>query len=204
MDRTYRRGDLGGQATHVMTLARVFPQDQEAVWAAFSTAKRLSRWFLPVSGDLRVGGRYQFEGNAGGVIEACEPPKRIAATWEMMGGVSWVELTFAPDPGGTRFTLRHTSRAGDLPPGMWDKFGPGAVGVGWELGLYGLGLHLAGQDAERDKAAEASWVASSEGRAMVIASAEGWAAAGTAGGEDAAMMQATIPALIAFYTGTPA
>ena len=30
--------------------------------------ERIPRWFLPVSGDLRLGGRYQLEGNAGGEV----------------------------------------------------------------------------------------------------------------------------------------
>jgi hypothetical protein len=34
----------------------------------------LRRRFPPVSGDLRLGGKYQLGGNAGGEILACEPP----------------------------------------------------------------------------------------------------------------------------------
>src|ERR1022692_1430641 len=49
---------------------------------------RFRRWFLPVSGDLRLGGRFQIEGNASGTIERCDPPKGFTATWEYGGAVS--------------------------------------------------------------------------------------------------------------------
>ena len=31
----------------------------------------------PISGDLRLGGRYQLQGNAGGEILVCEPPQHL-------------------------------------------------------------------------------------------------------------------------------
>lgn len=204
MDRSFRTIKREGADAFVLTTGRVYPQGRAAVWAAFTSAERLARWFMPVEGELRLGGRYQFQGNAGGVVEACEPEARIAVTWEMMGAVSWVELTFVSEGEGTRLTLRHTAKNADLPPGFWDQYGPGAVGVGWELGFYGLELHLANPDAAKPPEADPAWMASAEARAMVTASAEGWAAAAIAGGEDAAVMRATVPALIAFYTGTPA
>jgi hypothetical protein len=30
---------------------------------------------MPISGELRVGGSFQLEGNAGGEILTCEPPR---------------------------------------------------------------------------------------------------------------------------------
>jgi hypothetical protein len=37
--------------------------------------------FLPISGDYRVGGRFQFEGNAGGEILVREKPHLLRVTW---------------------------------------------------------------------------------------------------------------------------
>src|SRR5437667_221963 len=62
------------------------------VWDACTNPERIARWFLPVSGDLREGGSYQLEGNAGGRIERCDPPHGFTATWEWGGNVSWIEL----------------------------------------------------------------------------------------------------------------
>jgi hypothetical protein len=38
-------------------------------WDGCPSLDRLPQWFLPVSGELRLGGRYQLEGNAGGTVE---------------------------------------------------------------------------------------------------------------------------------------
>jgi len=196
-------GRREGAATHVISLSQVFPQALAAVWGAFLSPERLARWFAPVTGDLRQGGRYQVQGNAGGVIEACEPERRIALTWEAMGSTSWVVLDFASEGAGTRLTLTHTARSRDLPPEFWDKFGPGATGVGWELGFIGLGLHLPQPEAPRPADFETAWVGSPEGRAAIIASARGWTEAAVAGGQQAAATAGWAAELVAFYTGRP-
>ena len=64
-------------------------------------------------------------------------------------------------------------------------------------------MTLNGPDAPRDPAL-AVWHTTPEGRAFFTAGAKAWAEAAIAGGEDAAKMRATVPALIASYTGAPA
>ena len=59
-----------------------------------------------------------------------------------------------------RLTLAHTS----IHSPHWDEFGPGAAGVGWELGLMGLAVHLERPDDAQIDYKEA-FVASPEGRA---------------------------------------
>jgi len=39
------------------------------------------RWFLPLHGDLREGGSFQLEGNAGGDILTCTPPQLLRVTF---------------------------------------------------------------------------------------------------------------------------
>ena len=130
----------------VVTLSRSFTASAEYLWDAVTNAERIPRWFMPVSGDLRLGGRYQLEGNAGGTIVTCEPPSLVAVTWEFAGDVSWVEVSIAEEGAGrARVTLSHTAL---LSP-HWDEFGSGAVGVGWEMGLLGLALYLAQPDAPK-------------------------------------------------------
>ena len=48
----------------------------------------------------------------------------------------------------------------------WAQFGPGAVGVGWELGLLGLSLYLASGSAV-EPAQFATWSASDEGKQFI-------------------------------------
>lgn len=174
MTREVRRGELDGQETVIVYLARTYATDVLDLWDALTSPSRLSRWFLPVSGDLRLGGRYQFEGNAGGTIEECTKPERVKVTWEFGGGKSWVTVELTPQPDGTKFSLAHESH---LIPGFTDKFGPGAVGVGWDLGFLGLTRHLEDPTAERPPEADTTWATSPEALDAYRQSSEAWAEA---------------------------
>ncbi len=61
-----------GQPAGAVSLSRSFDTTLEGLWEAITGPERIPRWFLPVSGDLKLGGHYQLEGNAGGTIIACE------------------------------------------------------------------------------------------------------------------------------------
>jgi uncharacterized protein YndB with AHSA1/START domain len=183
---------------NTVTIGKTYDAPLDDVWDACTNPARIPRWFLPVSGELRLGGRYKLEGNAGGTIEACDPPNGFAATWEYGGDVSWIELRLTGDPqGGTRFELEHIGAAGDE---KWGEFGPGALGVGWDLGLTGLRLHLA-SGAAVDPAEGAAWVASEDGRQFVSLSSRSWCDAHVAAGADAAVAQAAADRTVVAYTG---
>lgn len=189
-----------GEPGRVVTLTRAFATDPADLFDACTNAERIPRWFLPVTGELREGGRYQLEGNAGGTVERCDPPRSFAATWEFGGAVSWIEVTFrALDDGRSELKLVHTMGLDD--GGHWDRFGPGAVGVGWELGLLGLSLFVAGGGVERPALSEEEMATSPEGQAFIRASAEGWGEAAIAGGEDAGQARTAAARTAAFYTG---
>jgi Activator of Hsp90 ATPase homolog 1-like protein len=147
-----------------------------------------------------VGGRYQLEGNAGGTVERCDPPRSLAATWEFGGEVSWIELRLsAAAEGGTSLELEHIARVDDA---RWAEFGPGAVGVGWDLTMLGLSQHL-DTGANNDAAEWMAWMGSDEGRAFVVASSERWREASIACGTDQSAAQAAADRTTAFYTGAP-
>ncbi len=63
-------------------------------------------------------------------------------------------------PGGGRHALHPGAHRVD--DERWVQFGPGAVGVGWDLGLLGLRLYLAGDGTPVDPAAFQTWSASDE------------------------------------------
>src|SRR6478609_4881589 len=91
--REVRSGRRDGAPTKIAVARRTYPTGQAELWSALTDADRIPRWFLPISGSLAVGGRYQFEGNAGGVVERCDEPASFAVTWEFGPTVSWVEVT---------------------------------------------------------------------------------------------------------------
>jgi uncharacterized protein YndB with AHSA1/START domain len=195
--RTLEAGDA-----RTVTISRVYDTPVEDLWDACTNPERISRWFLPVSGDLRLGGRYAFEGNAAGTIERCEPPHAVNATWEYGGQVSWVELRLTPETDGrARFALDHIAHVDDE---LWAQFGPGAVGVGWDLGVLGLSLHLSGRDEMPDPADAAAWQASDEGRRFSTLASERWGEASIAAGTDAGEARAAAKRTTDAYTGQPA
>jgi len=205
VDRTVGSGELEGAPTRVQKLSQTYPSPLEDVWDAVTSAERIPRWFLPIEGDLRLGGRYQLVGNAGGEVLECAPPQGDTAhyrvTWEFGGGVSWVEVALQRvDEESTRLDLIHTAKEADLPPGFWEIYGPGATGVGWDGGLLGLALHLAGNSDLPPEAAEA-WASTDEGRAFYRAAADAWGAAQIAGGGDPDAATAAADATYGFYTG---
>ena len=181
-------------------LTRVYATGLDDLWDACTNPERIPRWFVPVSGELHAGGRYQLEGNAGGTIERCDPPNGFRATGEFGGQTSWIELRLATiDDDTTRLELEHVSRADDE---TWVRFGPGATGIGWELGLGGLGRHVGGEE-RLDPAAAQAWAVSDEGRRFMTESSERWSEAALAAGIDPGTVRDWSKRTAAFYTGAP-
>lgn len=189
--------DAGEARTVVVT--QTYRAAIEDVWDACTNAERIPRWFLPISGELRLGGRYQLEGNAGGTVETCDPPNGFTATWEFGGSMSWIELRLtALGADETRFELEHIAQIDD----HWGQFGPGAVGIGWDLGLLGLAPHL-GLGAGLSPAEGAAWTASDEGKAFITLSGRAWGEAAAAAGDDPQEAAAAAQRTIDAYTGVP-
>lgn len=139
-----------------MSISQTCDATIDDFWDACTHPERIPRWFLPISGDLRVHGRYELEGNASGTIEHCDPPKSFSATWEYGGEVTWIEVRLSSEAGGTRFELEHTAHVDDE---RWAEFGPSATGIGWDMGLPGLTSHLASGET-LDPRDSAAWMAS--------------------------------------------
>jgi uncharacterized protein YndB with AHSA1/START domain len=196
--REVRTGARNGTPTRIAVARRTYATDRDDLWSAVTDPERIPRWFLPVSGDLRTGGRYQLEGNAGGVVERCEPPELFAVTWEYGPMLSWLQVTLRPDSDGTTLELVHEA---PVDPDTWAQFGPGAVGVGWDLGLLGLQLHLA-SGAQVDATAALAFPTTPAGRDFLRVAATGWADAAVADGDDATAAHQAATRTVDFYTGT--
>jgi uncharacterized protein YndB with AHSA1/START domain len=136
--------ELRGAPAHVVELRRGFRAPVADVWDACTQPERIRHWLSPLSGDLRPGGSFQLEGNAGGTITTCEPPHRLQLTWQFGDAEpSLVSLELAAvGDDTTELVLRHIVPDDD----HWAQYGPGAVGVGWEPALATLAASIAGDD----------------------------------------------------------
>jgi uncharacterized protein YndB with AHSA1/START domain len=158
--------DGAGERVSVL-LRRSYDTAAQDVWDAVTHPDRIKRWLMPISGELGVGGSFQLEGNAGGEILTCEPPRLLRVSFG--GPTSIVQLRLTPD--GDRDTvleLEHTV------PIEIAQSGAGAlwVGPGWDGALLGLGLFLRGE-AIGDPVAAAN---SPQARAFSKQSVHAWAA----------------------------
>jgi uncharacterized protein YndB with AHSA1/START domain len=200
--RELGKGSVPAGEAHAVVLRRRYDAEIEDVWDAVTSAERLRRWFLPVSGDLRLGGKYQLEGNAGGEILACEPPRRLKVSWlfgpDAEDGTSEVEVRLTPGPDGdTEFELVHAAIVDEV---FFPTYGPGATGVGWDLGLLSLAVHLAGGEI----ADPSEFESSPEAREFSRRSAAAWGEAHLAAGGDPEQVAAAVRATTQFYVPDPA
>ncbi|HWM18356.1 MAG TPA: SRPBCC family protein [Ilumatobacteraceae bacterium] len=189
-------GERDGKATRIVIAERDFPSPPYDVWDALTNPERIPRWLLPVRGELRLGGRYELEGNASGTITDCEPPRHLAATWEYGGEVSWIDVVLTgADDDGTHLRLEHSAHTDD---DRWIEFGPGAVGVGWDLAFLGLAEHLVTRaSVQHDESAP-----SPELITFMRMSSDDWCRASIEAGTPAEEARAAADRTTAAYTGS--
>ena len=196
--RTIGTRTLEAGEARVSTISQVYETDIEDLWEAVTSPERIPRWFLPISGELKEGGHYQLEGNAGGTITRCDRPHGYSATWEFGGTVSWIEVRLRPAGGGTRFELEHMAHVADE---FRDQFGPTATGIGWDMGLYGLAGHLADPDGAVKPEDAVAWMQSEDGKRFMRLSADAWTEAYVATGADPDTARGMADRGYAAYTG---
>jgi uncharacterized protein YndB with AHSA1/START domain len=187
---------LAAGEARTVTISRVYDTTLDDLWDACTNPERIPRWFLPVEGELRLGGRYSFQGNASGTIERCDAPHSLDATWEFGGQTSWVQVRLTPEGERARFTLAHIAHVEDE---LWAQYGPGAVGLGWDGATLGLALHLQGGERPADPMA---WQASEEGRAFFTLASERWREASVAAGTPEEEARAAEERVTGAYTAT--
>lgn len=196
--RVVRNTQVDGQSAKAVVASRVYDTDVADLWEAVTDAARMSRWFSPVTGELKLGGRFHVEGNASGTITACVPGKSYAGTWEFMGHTSWIEVTVSAEGDGAKLEISHIA---PHPNPHWDQFGAGAGGVGWELGLLGLAEHLK-RPADNVRAEGMNgWETSDEAKELVRASSTDWGRAAIDGGDEREAAMRAAEATRRFYSG---
>ena len=195
--REVRDSQRDGRSTRAVVASRAFGAKAEDVWDAITRPEQIARWFAPVTGDLKLGGRYQVQGNAGGKITQCARPRELGATWEIGGGVSWIDVSLRPERAGTQLELRHTAS----PEAHWEQYGAGAVGIGWDIALMGLDLHLKDPKGGQLLAGAVQWQTTEEGKRFMRASGDRWGQAEIANGADRRLALAAADRTKRFYCG---
>lgn len=190
-----------GRMAFEIVAAREYNTGAADLWDALTNPVRLEQWFLPVTGELQEGGNFQFEGNAGGEIRECAAPASLVVTWGMGEDTSLVSLKLEEVAADcTRLTLEHT---GKVAPEFWEQYGPGAVGIGWDMALFGAAEHLLPEPAVTRANAE-TWMMSDEGKSFSRESGAAWGEAAIAGGDEPAAAERAAATVIGFYTGETA
>jgi uncharacterized protein YndB with AHSA1/START domain len=155
-----------------VTMERRYPAEVADVWQALTNPERMRRWFLPITGDLRQGGNFQLEGNAGGDILTCEPPRHLVVTFG--AETSIVDVLLSGDAEETLLKLTHSvpiELAGTTAGALY-------VGPGWDGALLGLALYLK-REVSDDPVADAN---SPEAQDFNLKSIEEWVSAVEASG----------------------
>ena len=180
---------------HVVALEQTFRTTPADPWAACTEPERLPRWFEPVEGDFRQGGRYRLTGSGTeGTITRCEPPALLDLTWEYEGSSSVVTVRIAESPAGTRLTLEHAVPDDEY----WRIHGPASGGIGWDSSLLALQFFLGGDPRSTPAELEA-FTRTPEGDRVVTATAAAWEQAHVAAGADPAVAREAAGRTVAAY-----
>jgi len=176
-----RRAGQDGEVVAVQ-LRRSYDAQRADVWDAVTDPDRLARWFSPVSGELRLGGTFQVEGNAAGEVLQCAPPEHLRVTWG--GPTSLVDVRLTADGDSTVVELEHSVPIEIAQSGAGALF----VGPGWDVGVLALGLFLRGEDIGDPAAWENSPEVQRWSARVIDAWSEVALASGTTTADEVAMM----------------
>ena len=188
--------DNDGSSTASVCLTRSFASEPKLLWQAITTSQAIAKWFLPIEGDLKLGGSFALQGHAHGSILECDPFSQFKLTWESGSDISWVNIDLKESTGNNiSLILEHTMRVNP----HWDQYGAGATGVGWEMCYLGIYLYLI--NPEEAKLDEAELMASDLGKHLVTTSSQGWAEASIAAGNEGKATNAAAKRTTAFYLG---
>ena len=190
-----------GKSVRVVAASRVFTISQDDLWDALTNQERLARWFALVEGRLEPGGHYKIQGNAKGKITHCDPPHAFDLTWVIFFNTSWVQVRLIPVDGGTRLALEHLMRKGFMSEKHWKKYGPGATGVGWDIGFWSLGQYIETPNAALDSSAQEAWLSSQEGKVFLRDCAVAWGWSHAESGAPQSHAKAVAERTAEFYTG---
>lgn len=132
-----------GQA-RVAVMTRTYDAPIDDVWDACTNPDRLTRWYVPVSGDFRVGGRVEQAMMGSGEVTRCERPHLLILSLGS-GGTDEIQLrlTSTADD-ATEIELQHATTIDQHEIGgeLYDAIF--CMGGGYYPRLWALDRHLRG------------------------------------------------------------
>ena len=130
------------QVRAALTLTTNVERAPAQLWALLTRPDELARWFGPVTGELHEGGRFDAPDGASGSILEIEEPHRISLSWAQGGAEDPLLIQLDPeDDGTTLLRLRHTVL---VDAEDFERTGPGALAIAWEIALLALAAHTDG------------------------------------------------------------
>ena len=101
--------DLESGPARVAVFTRTYPTTVEDLWDACTDPARLSRWYTTVTGDLRLGGRFEQANMGAGTVVRCEAPHRL--TVSLGGGADEIDVTVTagPEDGTAQLQIAHAT-----------------------------------------------------------------------------------------------
>jgi uncharacterized protein YndB with AHSA1/START domain len=103
-DPELRHRTIPAGAARVAAFTRVYETTVEDLWDACTNPDRLRRWYVPVTGELRLGGRFQQVNMGSGTVVECDAPRFLKLS--LGGGADEIELRLSPGPRAGWATLR--------------------------------------------------------------------------------------------------
>lgn len=140
-----RHRTIGAGAARVAVLTRTYDTSVEDLWDACTNPERLARWYTTVTGELRLGGRFEQTNMGGGVIAVCDAPHHLKVVLGQRG-VDEIEARITPGPrdGTATLEIQHatTLDTHEIGGQMYDAIY--CMGGGYYPRLLALDLHLRG------------------------------------------------------------
>jgi uncharacterized protein YndB with AHSA1/START domain len=137
------RAIAAGEA-RVAVFTRTYDAAIDDVWDACTNPERLQRWYVPVTGDLRLGGHFEQAMMGSGEIVRCEPPHRLTLSLGT-GGVDEIDLVLtAAGDERTTLELQHATTLDTHEIGGETYDAIFCMGGGYYPRLVALDLHLRG------------------------------------------------------------
>lgn len=129
----------------VAAFTRVYETTIEDLWDACTNPERLRRWYVPVTGELRLGGRFDQVNMGSGTVVECDAPHFLKLSLGR-GGADEIELRLSPGPerGQTTLRLEHATTLASHEIGGQTYDAIFCMGGGYYPRLLALRDHLRG------------------------------------------------------------